>query len=107
MKVCPECGGVVQLIGEWSFCLDCDWDDLPELADKKGAILFKDKHTICLPGFGMLFGVSLADLDRFFPSISGEYLDRLGAFVECYREENESDEAYRGRILVERMGGRR
>ena len=29
---CPECTGEVRRIGKNYFCLECDWDDLPQLA---------------------------------------------------------------------------
>lgn len=28
-KACPMCGAQAQQLGDTSFCLDCDWDDLP------------------------------------------------------------------------------
>lgn len=132
MKACLVCSGKVQLIGECSFCLDCDWDDLPELGNKEFAVVFRDGDVIRIPGhegplpdnaveIGNVEGgtgvtnlltampsvlMSPVVLDSLFPSISGEYLDRLGEFIECYREDGESDDAYRRRMLSVRMGRR-
>ena len=146
MSACPECSSAVQQIGEWSFCLDCEWDDLPRLADKKEAVRFGNGAVVQVIGEQRLTNVDVVRVEqvpnpdlsglcyslnrddfpahvrpfvdiqnyliqsavsrliRFSPA-SGEGLEALGALYECDRNEGESDDDYRQRILEAFQGG--
>ena len=69
-KACPMCGGQAQQLGESSFCLDCDWDDLPVIAgegiDRIQAAIDDLVQNDCL------LESSIPDLKRLLPE--NEYL---------------------------------
>ena len=113
MEACPECSAEVQQIGEWSFCLECNWDDLPRLPDKGGGDVIPTVDEVWverLPSIDpsvLCYPLELSDFpERLHPVVdlvnysiqsmmervfnyapaSGVYLDNIGALCECVRE---------------------
>ena len=90
-RECVQCGSVVQVLSgtaEVSFCLDCDWDDMPvlDVSDQDRREYMSD-DPLALYAY------------RMTARYDGVELDGCSVLLGLKREPDENDSVFRSRIL--------